>query len=61
MGEIEKKKLAAITAAVTSYIDAERVRPPEKPVVPPPLNPWASSGKMEMMNNRIMMQRRVFR
>ena len=56
----DKKKLAAISAAVSAFVEVEHrqtAKPPPKPV----LTPWGLSARLEMMNNRIMMQRKVFR
>jgi hypothetical protein len=59
---VTKKKLAAIATAVNAYIQSEKAALRKTIRIAPPIqSPWGQSARLEMMNNRIMMQRRVFR
>ena len=49
-----------ISAAVTAYVEAER-RQALKAPPKYPQSAWGLSARLEMMNNRIMLQRKVFR
>jgi len=52
--------IAAITAAVAAYLEEEAralVPPGPKPV--PAFSPWGSSGRQEMMQMRLLWQRRI--
>ena len=58
---VEKKRLAVITAAVSAFLEAEKKSAAPALAPRPAMAPWGISGRLEMMTNRIMMQRRAFR
>ncbi len=66
---VNKKILAAITAAIHEYVAAEGVpvtaapvaeRRPEPPPGPP-FSPWALAGRQSMMDMRRFLQMRLVR
>lgn len=67
--EKNKKKVAAITSAVTSYIQAEQaayvsqLQPVQERPGPvfPVSSPWALSGRQAIMERRYQVQFKIFR
>jgi len=59
--EIDKKTVAAIGAAMTSYIQEEKSaeRAARKNAERPAANLWSQSGRQEIMRNRQMWQLRI--
>lgn len=58
--EIDKKIVAAIGTAVTSYIvEEEADRAARKRAEYPQSNAWSQSGRQEIMRNRQMWQMRI--
>ncbi|MCX5868520.1 MAG: hypothetical protein NT009_13775 [Proteobacteria bacterium] len=60
--KVQSKIIAAIVTAVASYLQAEEQAcraelSPERPGVAPSL--WGSSGRAEMMQMRMLWQRRI--
>ncbi|MFH1626092.1 MAG: hypothetical protein ABID54_13195 [Pseudomonadota bacterium] len=59
----ERKKLAAISAAISAYLREEKETPAIKTPTassPPSFNVWGLSGRDEMMRMRGLLQRRIF-
>jgi hypothetical protein len=69
---VKPQILAAISAAIQSYLDDEAAAMQQQQVLSlslaglvapggPPINLWALSGRQEAMQQRFFMQRRSFR
>jgi hypothetical protein len=65
MGSVPPAKVAAITAAVLSHVEAEAAMPraappPAPPSAPAPtFSPWVASGRQSSMFERADRQRRL--
>lgn len=59
--EIDKKMVAAIGAAMASYVQEEKSaeRAARKSAERPAANLWSQSGRQEIMRNRQMWQLRI--
>ena len=64
---VDKRKLAAITAAVTLYIksgeEMAMAAAPAEAAAPPvvAVGQWGASGRSDQMHQRWLMQNRIFR
>jgi hypothetical protein len=55
---VGKKKISAITAAVSAYMEEETQIASAKKMIPV-ASLWKASGRMEIMQNRTLWQRRI--